>query len=782
MKKLFLLTISILFVLAGCTESQTEPDMQQTPPMLTGIFAPEPMDFPEEYSCLPDFDTEYDPETQTVTFAGITFTEVPGESGMSGYQFSHSLFTYDMEGFQTDRFDFPLPHNVKITQGLLTEEDIWFFSIVYEETASVYFNRMDRETKELLFQKDVSDIREIGRNITPQDFCADAEGDLYLLLDKQILIFNKKLEVIGQIKLKNNVVSLTCLRNGSVYAGTVSNGEQGIARVDKEKEILDEMFPLGSYDIVGTASHDLCYRNTIGVYAVDFSVDGQPVTECLIDHMNSGILSTETRFIAMLDETSALYVRSEYDEENMLHQTPVLYRKVPDRDVADLTVLELAYAHELETPFLEEIIRFNGMHPDIRISLMNYTDPEEEEAGVRRLLTDLQTGTIRPDILYDTIGDGFGSPEHSVLRVMAEQGQFYDLNRFLETDQIVSKNNVFGAVQRAFRTEQGQMWGISPYFSLYTYLPTVDLPEEIRERGHWTLEEFLDFAEQLPGGSYLSQNCTQETLGFNVYTDYGDFIDRQNNTCSFDSDLFRRYLEYLKSLPTEKEYRAIPEIGDADFNKLDELYRNQVFALRLTATSGIDILYHSDAYRLTENFRLIGSPNQTEYGAKFQTDFGFMITSFAEHPEESWELIRMFMQIPSDSEVWSESVGISSLISFFEREADQLQNHTAVAYYDDYTFASYPGISDLSEIPGKVYTSFDRRGIPYRIVPVSDERVQYLSDYLNREGQPLLSQLPDTVNDIIKEEISVFLGGVGTAADCAGKIQSRVEIWLAEHQ
>ena len=211
------------------------------------------------------------------------------------------------------------------------------------------------------------------------------------------------------------------------------------------------------------------------------------------------------------------------------------------------------------------------------------------------------------------------------------------------------------------------MWGISPYFSLYTYLPTVDLPEEIRERGHWTLEEFLDFAEQLPGGSYLIQNCTQETLGFNVYTDYGNFIDRQNNTCSFDSDLFRRYLEYLKSLPTEKEYRTIPEIGSADFNKLDELYRNQVFALRLTATSGIDILYHSDAYRQTEDFRLIGSPNQTEYGAKFQTDFGFMITLFAEHPEESWELIRMLMQIPSDSEVWSESVGISSLISFFKQ-------------------------------------------------------------------------------------------------------------------
>jgi len=40
----------------------------------------------------------------------------------------------------------------------------------------------------------------------------------------------------------------------------------------------------------------------------------------------------------------------------------------------------------------------------------------------------------------------------------------------------------------------------------------------------------------------------------------------------------------------------------------------------------------------------------------------------------------------------------------------------------------------------------------------------------------------DEVYDILYEEMSAFLGGVGSAEDCAAKIQSRVSIWLAENR
>ena len=63
-------------------------------------------------------------------------------------------------------------------------------------------------------------------------------------------------------------------------------------------------------------------------------------------------------------------------------------------------------------------------------------------------------------------------------------------------------------------------------------------------------------------------------------------------------------------------------------------------------------------------------------------------------------------------------------------------------------------------------------------------RFSYLNDFNksvgNEEYIAMLMEYPNDVTAIVEEEISVFLGGVGTAEDCAKKIQSRVSILLAE--
>ena len=48
-------------------------------------------------------------------------------------------------------------------------------------------------------------------------------------------------------------------------------------------------------------------------------------------------------------------------------------------------------------------------------------------------------------------------------------------------------------------------------------------------------------------------------------------------------------------------------------------------------------------------------------------------------------------------------------------------------------------------------------------------------------GTPMISRVPEEVQEIIDEEISGLLGDVSTPESCAKKIQSRVSIWLAEH-
>ena len=48
--------------------------------------------------------------------------------------------------------------------------------------------------------------------------------------------------------------------------------------------------------------------------------------------------------------------------------------------------------------------------------------------------------------------------------------------------------------------------------------------------------------------------------------------------------------------------------------------------------------------------------------------------------------------------------------------------------------------------------------------------------------EPFTGAFPWEINQIMQEEIEEYLAGMGTPEDCAKKIQSRVSIWLAEHQ
>jgi hypothetical protein len=71
--------------------------------------------------------------------------------------------------------------------------------------------------------------------------------------------------------------------------------------------------------------------------------------------------------------------------------------------------------------------------------------------------------------------------------------------------------------------------------------------------------------------------------------------------------------------------------------------------------------------------------------------------------------------------------------------------------------------------------------MPWTVEPPDEEQLARVRNYLDREGGAALDRPPQEVNDLIREEISAFLGGLGTAEDCAAKIQSRVSIWLAEN-
>ena len=67
-------------------------------------------------------------------------------------------------------------------------------------------------------------------------------------------------------------------------------------------------------------------------------------------------------------------------------------------------------------------------------------------------------------------------------------------------------------------------------------------------------------------------------------------------------------------------------------------------------------------------------------------------------------------------------------------------------------------------------------------IPTEDDFARLEAFLDNDAGYPLTERVSPEVNAIIEEEISAYFAGVGSAEDCAKKIQSRVSLWLAEHR
>ncbi|MBQ9996767.1 MAG: hypothetical protein IJP32_10375, partial [Clostridia bacterium] len=154
----------------------------------------------------------------------------------------------------------------------------------------------------------------------------------------------------------------------------------------------------------------------------------------------------------------------------------------------------------------------------------------------------------------------------------------------------------------------------------------------------------------------------------------------------------------------------------------------------------------------------------------------YVITSFCEYPEEAWDFIESMIapEEDFDSRVLGRH-GIPVLKEQFMQVCESEYDSLFEIYFDGgMSWGPYdPEYDDLEaemREPGirKFFT---------------EEDAQAMLRWLDEEvGAPAADAVDPEITEIVTEEITSYLGGAKTAADCARIIQSRVSIWLAEHE
>lgn len=584
----------------------------------------------------------------------------------------------------------------------------------------------------------------------------DAEGYTYLFSDQQIAILKPDYSFYGKITLDNWVSSVDKDTDGNIYVRHYQytegvGGSYVFAPIDRDNKTVGEAISLPDTiqadEYFFGDGYTLYYTNGTGIYGYnEGDTDGT-----LLMHFENSDITGDLDLVKALDNGRFLL---EYYDRITWERKMGIFSPVDDIDLSQITVLELANCGDFYN-LSSYVVDYNRNHTDSRIVTTDYSQyntDEDRDAGNTKLANDILNGLYKPDMIC-------GYTANSAYTAVLNNDLYLDMTPY------ISGNNgldLFGCVTNTYQKD-GKIFGLPLSISINAVLANKSMVGDI---DGWTVDELLAYLKTLPKGVEYMSGLTQDSavhylLGNNGY---GSFVDQENGTCSFDSDTFIAFLEYIATLPDELPDDYYETYYDDQYGATK---RGEVVAVQ-NGYNGINDFLQEKVYFGADNVAYVGYPTASgESGIKLNTTSSFTIMADSEHPDLAWDFIRESILLSSTSE--NMSFNLPVLRDSMDALKEEFDGVTFVVHYDG-------GMSW-----GSSYTPDESELENGEAFQLSDEDWAHIENFLDTIGSPAMdSTLPENVESIIEEELSSYLGGTKSAADCAKMIQNRVSLYLAE--
>ncbi|MBE6726272.1 MAG: hypothetical protein E7576_13955 [Ruminococcaceae bacterium] len=772
-KRIITACAAVLVLLTGCRRDKSDPAVSPSVSaepvqngavtedgMLTCIFRESKLTLPDGAQMLFAVQPYRDPDEGTVTFAAMTRER--DEGGMWKAEAGITLFTCTAEGELIGKEETDLRPSLVASSGAVTENAVYLEYGTRDNNALL---RWDRKTGETASTGEGTVF--FGRSgFLFESVVADADGRIWCTDKTGFVVLNGDLTLSANFDLPSPVSSVARGGDGAVWALYQFGGSVRAARIDPDTGGLGKEYTFYSdlcqsrgsrvlIDAVQPMDCDFCLYDGNAVWAGRGEEDGSVREERLADFANSGI----PEFSSLGDfwmEKEGVFPAAVVGEDLILTASgsggwlavPGFWLRAPDVDPSNLKTVVLAHCCRLEPAVIAKIRTFPALHPDVRVEVHDYsvyntdTDPT---AGEAQLMFDILNAGFRPDIVasravvssYQRVSD------RSLVPQMLKRGLILDLTPWLETDSLVNLENLFGCMRSFFDDGEGGIWGISPTMEADALAVSPAYLPLFGGKTEWTLGEMLDFFEALPADTerYYSMSRKTALSDQNILGDgYAVFFDQDGK---MDRELFKRYLAYLSTLP--KDLQEWQRINGTDvLNPLPALMNGDCALDRSNCWN--ERFYAANYRRLGAG--VIGFPTRWGSGIRVGTECAFSLTSYAEDEDLCFELVRSFFTLDGIRQ----NMGYYPiLVPFFSLKS----------LYEEVQFACRSDGRYIYEIPTR-------------------EELDWTYSVLDRPVIPWLEQTTKEMGELCNEEISAYLSGLGTADDCADKVQSRVSVWLSE--
>lgn len=683
---------------------------------------------------------------QTVTrLEGYASYELPegvlGNSYVQGIQAGADGSVWIRE--QVNTYSFDLPENFD------------------ESEESKYQYYVAGETMYLLHQlgADGALLQTVTINLEPESYYNDTmvlEGTGVLASSYDRLdVYDLTGAKTGSIELENTE-QLLKMADG-VYAKCWQDGGYVLVPVDLTAMTAGEgqkTMPNAYTIYPGNDTYDYIYDSNGIFYG---HIPGGEEQEQLFSWLDCDVDSNNLWGYPILADNGYVYaLESDYDNTNQSYQYSLIVMEPVDPDTLPQKQELVLGCMYLLWNMRNRIVEFNRSHDDVRIVVKDYSQYATEDstnAGLQKLSTELMSGT-GPDIFLLTSDMPVSQYE--------AKGFFQDLWPLIDSDAELSREDLMEHFFEALSVD-GKLYRVAGGFNLST---VVGKESVVGAGESWTMEELMAALESQPEGTTIfGAYDTRSSILENVIARNADnFINWQDQTCSFDSEEFISYLEFAMRFPEEINYEdGIYDDASIESDAL-RLRRGNQMLYRTTLYSFSELVYASNVFGETVNF--IGYPTNGGNSSYFSVDSALAISASCANTEAAWEFIRT--ELTEDYQTSSYSYYFPTNRHAFEAQA---QNAMTVQYEDDESYG-------------------EKRPIPMTYIWYGQEDSQEIY-HMTQEEYDTFWKLYESCNsfyaynmeitDLITDQCSAYFAGQKTAEETARLIQDRVGLYVMEN-
>ena len=705
------------------------------------------------------------------------------------------LTDVDFSGFNEISLDFQKPENSQsyIRTTVAPDGSIYALLTIIDDDPDFDYKNFDYEAMnkaaeysytlyklgsdgKIISENPVTNVEEYSEDsedmrISVRDITACSDGNIILSLsgeEETYCILKEDGEITGKIDVGSDTHWINYFGNDSdgnvVCAGYGSNGE-ALEYIDIEaKKFSDDSVnvSLENSEIsginsisTGTGEYTLFTSTQAGLYGID--KDKKPVE--IINWIDSDITGDSVRSVIGLDDGDFIVYLQDYTSNTSGFAR--LTKRSAD-ELANQTVITLGMLYS-DSAITSRITDFNKSHTDYRIKIADYSKYDEYDDEKEKMINSASK-QLKMDIVSGNAPDMIVTYDYSLISELAPKGTFTDLSTYLEKDADLSADDIMPNVLSASKID-GKLYSLSPSFGV----TTMACKTKFFDKENWTLDEMIDTYHEHPDMQLCRYGNSKESAFELICGSMVDkFIDYEKAECHFDSDDFKKVLEFCNEFPDEDEEidweNASQDEIEAYWNEQDTLLLNDKALLdTVNLYTFTEYGVEKDAY-FNDDITLVGIPSNDGNGAILSFNNSMAVLESSQSKDACWAFIKEFFteEYQTNNQYSSE---LPSLVSAFEKKAEESMSKP---YY-------------LDENGKKVEydNTYFINGKEINVKPLTKEQKDFVVDYIKKADR-VTGGFSDDVREIVVEEVTKYFKGEADSQQAIDKIQSRVGILISE--